>query len=115
MKYEQFKSAMDSKFQTLKNGKTSLNVEYLIDSVELVMKNTRVFSEQIYNKRVKPHTPVFSALMSECSSLIQYEHGWNPTEPSTKQLEKYFSEYGYDYKILFEPLVNYVKEKREGK
>ena len=114
MKYEQFKNAMDSKFQTIENGKTSLNVEYLIDSVELVMKNTRVFSEQIYNKRVKPHAPAFNALMSECSSLIQYEHGIN-AQPSTKQLEKYFNEYGYDYKNLFEPLVNYVKEKREGK
>lgn len=107
MKYERFKQAMDSSFQTVKGGHPTLDIQYLTDMVELTMKNIKEYQVQIYNTRVRPHTPVLNALVYECAERIK-DYCETEERPFTKQIEKYFNEYGYDYKEVLKPLVDMV-------
>ena len=108
MKYVQFKNTMDSYFQTSNN---TLNNEYLFDQIELVFMNTREIQEQIENKRVRAYNPPFMALLETIKSILSWENIQGV--PTTKQIEKYFNEYGYDYKTFLEPLTNQVIEIRQ--
>ncbi len=108
MKYAQFKNTMNSYFQTSNN---TLNNEYLFDQIELVFENTSEIQAQIENKRVRAYNPPFMALLETIKNILSWENIQGM--PTTKQIEKYFNEYGYDYKSFLEPLTNQVIEIRQ--
>lgn len=109
MKFEQLKNAMDSKFLDVQ--KNTICMDYLLDSIEIIMNNTYYIVMQIENKRVRPYNPPFNALLELCQNSLIDEYGIND-RPTTKQLEKYFNCYGIDYKELLQPLTKQVIEIR---
>lgn len=110
MKFEHLKNSMDSQFANIQ--KNTIDNDYLLDSIELILNNTYELVQQMENKRVKPHTPVFNALMELCKSVVNDNYGINEC-PNTKQIEKYFNEYGLDYKTFLSPLVAMVENERK--
>lgn len=108
MKFEQFKNAMDSHFQS--NG-NMLNVEYLQEHIHDVFMNTSEIQEQVENFRVRPYNPPFMALTESIKGILQWEEV--DGMPTTKQIEKYFAQYGYDYKEILAPFTQEVIETRQ--
>ena len=109
MKFEQLKNVFEGRFVDIQ--KNSVDNDYLLDSIEMIMLNTSYIAEQIYNCRVRAYNPPYNALLELFNSLMLEDYNINE-KPTTKQLDKLFKIYDMDYKTFLNPLTEYVTQER---
>lgn len=101
---------LDGHFQTIENGALTINEEYLRDSIEIVIDNTKHLIDAVTaNRRSKVEAIVWGGLLELCDMELKHD-GFRA---SGYHLKRWFAKYGKDYKVVLAPLVEAYKAERE--
>lgn len=89
-----------------KNNKDELDTDYLLNDVELYMKNDRNCYEAMLNTRQSLYAAPYLALIYAINSNSN-------TKLTPQQIKAGFKKLGLDFKEIIKPLQDVVKEERE--
>lgn len=88
----------------------NVNLEYLNDSIEMVIDNTKwIYEKLVSNRRSPIHSVVWCGLMELCDRELRNE-GY---KCSSAHLKKWLASHGLDYKTCFNGLIERLTEERE--
>ena len=88
----------------------NVDLEYLNDSIEMVINNTEWIREKLLNNRRSPvHSVVWCGLMELCDMELNSE-GY---KCSRACLKKWLTSHNLDYKTCFIGLIEQLTEERE--
>ena len=101
-------SILDSHYKDDYNGKVDSN--YVSDSVDMWLMNTKKLYDGIFNKRRQAHSVAYEAMLDLFQSHIKDE-GERITITSA-MAQQWFKRNGLDYKEVLKPVVDRVNEER---
>lgn len=103
---------LDSHFQTIENGQFTINVEYLLDAIKIVIDNTEYLINKVTSdRRTKIHSIVFSGILELCN--IELKHSEHIA--TSYHIKDWFKGYGMNYKEILKPLIEeYTEERKEA-
>lgn len=89
---------------------SNVNLEYLNDSIEMIIDNTQWIREKLVSNRRSPiHSIVWCGLMELCDMELRDE-GY---KCSSAHLKKWLASHNLDYKTCFNGLIERLTEERE--
>lgn len=88
----------------------NVDLEYLNESIEMVIDNTKWIHEKLVSNRRSPiHSVVWCGLMELCDMELNSE-GY---KCSSAHLKKWLASHNLDYKTCFTGLIEQLTEERE--
>ena len=101
---------LDEHFQYTKNGELTIDINYVLSSIETWIDNTQWLIDKVTkDRRSSIEATVFYGFVDMVNNELKHENMYC----DNSHIKKWFLKYGMDYKTALSPLVAQYKEERE--
>lgn len=101
--------AMDENFA---DDRGNVDVEYLVDSVNLLLDNTQELYKEMFNMRRKAHSVAWDALWYLFQETAEWYEVKN-VRVTSEMMKQWFKRHGLNYVDVLKPVVEKIEEERE--